>query len=180
MANAKATDIVGLRKVFAEREAGTEEAFTDLLDPELLRLYRTVVSTSWVPVQQHAKIYRAAARVLVPGEREPLVRIGEILARKSYTGVYKIFLRIPTVKFVMGRAAGIWTTYYDTGRASISSPAAKRIVFVVEDFPDLPPELRDTASGHMHVLLEMTGCKNAQVRCDASDPRALKWTLIWD
>jgi len=180
MANCKGTDIVALRKLLTERGGEAEQAFVSQLDPELVKVFRTIVSTSWAPVEQHARIYQAAAKVLYPGEREPVVRVGEALARKSYSGVYKIFLRIPTVKFVMSRAASIWSAYYDAGRASISSSAPRKIVLLVEDFPDLPQPLRETAQGHMRVLMEMTGCRNPQVRCDTADPRAWKWVLTWD
>jgi len=179
MAKVKGSDITGLRKLFKERGAEVEDAFRHQLSPEQQSLYTGLLATEWVLLEDWLQLLRSAVGFLLPKDPEPWVSLGKALARKSYTGVYRIFLRIPSVKYVVSRAATIWSTYYDTGTVSTTSPEPKHLELVVEDFPALPFEFREAARGHIMVLLELTGARTHRVDPDYTNSSAWRWTIEW-
>jgi hypothetical protein len=102
------------------------------------------------------------------------------MAELSYSGIYKIFLRIPTIEFIFKRAARIWKTYFEKGDASIETVSAKCVDLVVANFPELPKPMRELANGHYLVLLQATGAKHIRIEMLDQDPNAWRWRVSWD
>ena len=179
MALTKGTDVAVLRDLLRKRGPEVEAAVVAKMDPEARRLYEKALAFDWSPVELQMRVYLAAARTLFPSSAEPMAELGEVLARADYGGLYRFFLRIPTVKYVMSKAAQLWRTYYDTGQATVENAAEGSIDVVVRGFPDLPPPMREMAGGHMLVLLELTAGKRGRLVRDESDPSAWRWKLSW-
>lgn len=180
MSRTKGTDVVALREVFKLQGAAVENAFLAKLPDRLRDLYRQIVATSWSEVADQMAIYQAAAEILFPGETNRMVRLGMLLAERSFTGIYKVFLRIPTIEFILGRAARIWNSYYDKGDATVVKVSAKCAELIVQNFPDLPRPMREVANGHYEVLLKMTGARNVRISLNEDDPSTWRWRISWD
>lgn len=180
MAMTKGTDVVALRLAVRERGSDFEEAYRATLSDRERTLFDEVMAFSWSPVELQMEVYLKAARALFPAAREPMYELGRALAHRTYTGIYKIFLRMPSIKFVMSRAASVWQSFYDTGKASVENVEAKSAEFVVRDFAGMPAPMREMAKGHMTVLLEMAGAKSPHVRHVATDPSAWVWHASWE
>ncbi len=180
MPNTKGTDVLALRKMLQERGPQAEQEFLQRLNPELQNLYRSIMATTWSPVEQQTALYEAAAEVLFPGEAEPLRQLGRALAKRSFTGIYRIFLRLPTMQFIMNRTAEVWLTYYNAGEAVVENFVDRHGDFVVRRFPELPRKMREVICGHLSVILELTGAKNVRVTIVDRDPQAWRWQLTWD
>jgi uncharacterized protein (TIGR02265 family) len=176
----KGADVMSLRKILQEQGAATEQAFLAKLTPDLREVYRGIIATSWTPVEQQMAIYQAAAHTLFPGLDEPMARLGHALAKKTFTGMYRIFFRIPSIAFIMQRVAMVWRSYYTQGEAMVENSQPKRVDFVVRDFPQLPYPMLEVAKGHCRCILEMTGAKMVQVTLETHDPQAWRWRLSWE
>jgi hypothetical protein len=180
MAMTKGTDVMALRPIIRERGPDFERQYIDSLTPEARTLFAEVMAFSWSPVEVQMEVYTKAARLLFPGVAEPMFELGRMLARKTYSGIYKVFLRVPTTAYVLGRASSMWKTFFDAGEASVERVESKTAEFVVRGFPDYPHEMREMARGHMTVLLEMTRARNPQVRHIGNDPQAWRWRASWE
>lgn len=180
MANTKGTDIIALRKIFQERGAAVEQAFTAKLTAEQLDLYKNALHISWTPVDKQTALYQIAAESLFPGESACMQKLGKAMAAQSFGGIYKVFLRLPTIEFIVKRTAQVWLTYYDTGDASVADFVGKSGALVVKGFSDLPRKLREVVCGHLEHLLEATGAKNVRVTLNDKDPGAWRWELKWE
>jgi hypothetical protein len=180
MAKTKGTDVAALREVLHQRGPEVEAAVLKRMDPAARALYEKALAFDWSPVDLQMQVYLAAARHLFPDSPQPMAELGRLLANKAYGGIYKVFLRIPTVKYVMNRTAQLWSTYYDTGQATVENVTDTGLDVVVRGFPDLPAPMREMAGGHMGVLLELTGAKGGRVTVDDHDPAEWHWQLRWD
>ncbi|MCP4898777.1 MAG: hypothetical protein GY906_17540 [bacterium] len=180
MATVKCSDVVALRKVIKERDKDFEQEFISGLPPRLSEMYQESLATDWVSVDEQMSLYLAAAGALFPRQKDRMFQLGQALAQKTYTGVYRIFLRIPTIQFVASRAAQIWGSYYDTGEMTVENREDKSLDLVLRSFPDLPTPMRVMAAGHVVVLLEMTGAGGAKITRDDSDPQAWRWHVTWN
>lgn len=179
MANTKGTDVVGLRKIFAEAGPEMEQKLLEKLTPEQRHLYENAVSTTLSPVGLQTDLYERAAEVLFGQDSNRMVRLGKTMANRSYSTVYKLFFRIPKVEFLISRVATMWLTYYDTGEAEIKKFTGKSGSLVVRHFPSLPRKLREVIAGHLTVILELTGAKVVHVLVCDDDPEAWEWKLTW-
>ncbi len=179
MPKTKNTDLHSLRKIFQERGPEQEELFLALLTPELLKQYRTTIPADWTPIENQTALYDAAGKVLFPGDPQAARRLGHLMASRSYSGIYKFFLQIPTVQFLIKQAAKIWRTFYDTGEAFVENAEEGYCELKVRDFPELTPTLREVAAGHLTALLEMVHKKIEGITLDETNPKCWVWFIRW-
>ncbi len=180
MAKTKGTDIVALRRYFRELGPESEKRFYQTLSPEVQNLYDTILATSWTEVEKQMAIYQAAADFLFPGDTVPMTSLGKLLAKRSFSGVYRFFLRVPSIQFIFKRAANIWRAYYNTGNAAVKEISPRTIELVVNNFPDMPRPMREMAMGHYRVILETAGAKNIRMDMLDNNPQAWRWRVSWE
>lgn len=179
MAHIKATDISSIHKLFQERGSATEKLFLEQLSPDLLELYRAAVPGAWVAVERQNALYEKAMKVLFPVDNVPGRSLGRAMAHHSYGSIYKLFLQIPTIQFIIRQAARIWKTYFDKGQAAVENEGPNNCDFIVRDFPELPHTIRETVAGHIIALLEMVKRHNIQVYHLDADPSRWVWRITW-
>src|SRR5512142_561314 len=91
MAQIRGTDVSSLRTYLREKVG--PQAERELLGrlPDALRtLYLETSPVTWNPVEAQAELYEAAASFLFPEVSEPVVELHRVLARMSYSGVYRL------------------------------------------------------------------------------------------
>jgi len=179
MSKTKGTDVITLRAALASKGPEVEKIFEQKLTPALVAVYRRITTTSWTEVADQMAIYQAAADVLFAQDPERMMRLGVLLGSKAFSGIYKLFLRVPTVEYIFKRAARIWNTYYEKGDAEIEILSTKCVDFVVHNFPDLPRPMREVAKGHYMAIMEMTGAKDIQIDMFDDNPQAWRWRIRW-
>ena len=179
MPNIKGTDVVLLRNVVKEKGPRIEGELLSKLTPELKKLYLETVATSWNPLDAQARLYETAAQVLFPSEPNAVVKVHRELAKLSYTGVYRVFMRVPTILFVAKRAASVWRSYYDKGDASVQNEQSSELDFQVADFRELNKTLRDATTGHLSTIMEMTGRPAVKVALSEAHENPWVWHISW-
>lgn len=179
MANVKGSDIVNLRSLF-RNYPDMEKELISKLPADVIETYQKTLHTSMVPTNMVSSIFKSAAEIMYPGQKDRLHLLSRDLAKVIYSGIYKIFLRIPSIKFIMSRAASIWKTYYDKGEGSIENESENSCDFVVTGFSDLETELRAMVPGNICVLLEMAGLKKIRVNHIDSNPKKWIWQVSWE
>ncbi len=180
MAQIRGTDVSSLRTYVREQKG--PQAEQELLSrlPEALRtIYLETSPVTWNPVEAQAELYEVAASSLFPEVTEPIVELHRVLARMSYSGVYRLFIRIPSVEYIARRAATVWRKYYDTGNADTENAKDRSLDFVVTQFPTLPNALRQATTGHLDTLMELTGARDVDVTPPADTPERWVWQIRW-
>ncbi len=179
MPKVKGTDVVTLREELRKRGPTVETPFLQRLSEADRQAYLTMMPVSWTSLDGITRIHETAARQLFPGEADPMRRLGQLIARRVYSGVYSVFLRIPSIPLVLSRTASIWHTYFDAGTAGIEKVGSHAVNLVVRDFPTLTPGLRSFICGHVSAILELAGAKEVNVVLDETDPQAWRWRVTW-
>jgi hypothetical protein len=179
MAKIKGTDVVSLRKYFATRPDDVQRRFRELLSQEAAGLFDTALSTTWSPVELQSEMYEAAAQALHPNKPNGVAILFHDIAAVSYSGIYRVFLRMPTLAFLISRAAAVWKSYFDTGEACGENAAAKSVDFVVRNFPSLPPAMQQATAGHLQFLVENAGAVQPTVHVVETEPSCWRWQVRW-
>jgi uncharacterized protein (TIGR02265 family) len=179
MPKTKASDIVVIRKMLAERGAEAEKSFLDQLTPEVQVCYQQALPSQWIDNAVQAPVFAAAARVLYPLDATGLRTLAATVAKFNFSGVYRIFLQIPTVGFIVKNVARTWRAFYEKGNSRVEDLTATSAVLVVEGFPELTATEREYLCGYYAGILELTGATNIRVRKIEQDPQAWKWSIQW-
>lgn len=179
MPRCKGSNIIFIRKLLHDTGPEAEQAFEHRLSSEEAHLFRTALAISWIPVETMAHYFDVLAEVVYPGNPRGLREIGKGLAHHNLTGVYKFFVKIASVPFVIQQCAAIWSVYQEQGKPSAVQDGDGRGRFVVEDFPELPASFREEISGFLEGVLEMTGARQIQVVQDPANPKSWVWNLRW-
>lgn len=177
MANTKASDIFTLKKKI--REQGVEQNLLSRLTPEAAKIYLNSAANSWVPIAGEAEILNAAASLLYPREASPLRHLGHEIARINFSGIYKVFLLVATVPFLIKRVPQIWGTLFDQGEAKVENLAGNSGTLVVRGMSELQAAQREYISGFIIGLLELAGARQVQVAKIESNPQAWAWKIKW-
>jgi len=179
MPRVKGTDVASLRNLIKGKGPQAERDFLDRLPVALRTLFLETSPLTWNPVDEQGDLYEVAASFLFPDKPEPIVEMHRVLARMSYSGIYRVFVRIPTVDFIAKRAASVWRSYYDSGEATTENETGTSLDFVVRHFPGLPRALREATTGHLSALLELTRAKSPAIVPPAQTPEAWVWHITW-
>jgi hypothetical protein len=179
MANVKGTDVLTIRRLLAEAGPEVEARVLAKVSSDVVGAYRRTVASTWTAVELQAAFYEAAADALFPGQHDPVELLFIEVARRSYSNVYRFFLSIPSIPFLVAQAARLWRTYYDTGTASAEFVAKGKARFKVSHFSALPRVLRSAITGHIRFLVENTGAKAVSIAVDESNPVHWIWEISY-
>jgi len=180
MTNCKGTNLTFLSKLLKTYGQPALEAFDARLTPEQRKAFADALPVSWVPVEQVAGLFEAAAAIIHPDDPEGVRKLGRALAQDNLSGIYQSLLKMATIPFAIGQVALLWRIYQDHGRARAEQvKGEKRAVLTVEEYEDLPVAIQEEIAGYVIGVGEMVGAKNIRVVRDASNPAALKWNITW-
>ena len=175
----KATNLLALKKLIKMKGETGEQEFLNRLSPKGIGLYNRAIATDWISSDDSREIFIEGAKQLFPNDPKRMIRVGRTIAKQNMTGVYRIFLKIPTISFILKRVASLWRTFYKKGNPMVKGLKDKSLILQVDDFPDMEDFHVDLTSGYILQLLEMTGAKNVSVKYDGKNPNSIKWNVSW-
>lgn len=179
MANVKASDIVIIRDMLKEKGDEKINALAPVLKPEVFQIFKSTLSVNWVPLEIEAEILQGASKLFFPNEPRPLFKLGYKVAGKQFTGIYKLFLRIPSVSFVIKNVSATWNTMNDKGSVRVDQLTSNGGFFVISDLPELTAVQREYICGVISCILELTGVKKVNVDKVENNPQEWKWKISW-
>lgn len=175
MTNKKGTDLHILKKIIESSNQYTDEDVKKKLGNDLYNIYQNIMPISKIDIIIISEIYYLLAKMMFPVSNEPIYEMFRLIAGETYNTIYSIFVKMATMNYILGKGDLIWSKYYDTGKASARLLSDHSLEFVVEDFPDLTPELIQVARAHIAILTEKCGKKLIGVQVDDSDKNKIRW-----
>ena len=168
----KGNDIMTLRNMMRELEPEKQKIFLAAIGPEARKLFETSMAIQWIALDLEREILAAAAAVLYPKDPRGVRRLAKQIANRSFGTIYKIFLRLPSIAFLVKRSSSIWKLFYRQGQATVEDFSGNRGTLVVRAFPGLSAVHRQYLCGFFEAILETNGAKHVHVELDESDPDA--------
>ncbi len=89
--------------------------------------------TLWVPFDAFVALCVAIDRMYGSGDLALCRTLGRYAAEVNLPTLYRIFYKIGSVRYIISKASAVWSTHYDSGRAS-TRDIPGGIAFVVEGF----------------------------------------------
>jgi hypothetical protein len=180
MAKVKASGVMTIRQLLAAQGQDGEQRLWSRLSPGAMNEAQNAGATSWISLPTEAEVFEVASELLFPGDLQRLRKLGHAVAKVQFQGIYRIFLLVATVEYLVKRVSRMWDTIYDQGTARVENFTPHGGVLVVEGLPDQLPVQREYICGFLTALIEFTPAKNVRVTKDERDPQVWKWLLRWD
>ncbi len=169
-----------IKKIIQEKSNLDWQAFMQARSPQVREMFDDGSMNSWIEFAVETEVFEAAARLLYPEDKQALRRLGAEVAQRHFTGIYKIFLRIPSVGFVVKRASQIYKTLYDAGDAGVEDLKETSCILTATGLESLSHVQHEYICGFLTRVVELTGVKNVQVTHDASNPHVWRWMITWE
>jgi len=151
------------------------------LDEEDQKTFKYTLATTWIDIHAGMRIIGRAAEILYPGDPVAMQTVAYNMARNHLTGVYRILLRVMTVKFALSQTANYWGAYHRIGRAThVREGIPRKARLLIEDYPDLPESFLVHTNGYIIGLLELSGARNVTVDRKALGDDRWAWDVDWD
>ncbi len=180
-AQVKGTDIVIIRTLLKEKGEAVYADCCTRISPEAKRLLEIAVPTMWLPNPLGTEIMEQSAKLLFPGRADDLEHLGRECARRVFTGVYRIFLRVTTLPFLIKRVPSVWALYHSVGKATVTVWDEKNGgEMIVTGAPDVSVKNLRLVTGFSMQALEMAGARNLRCRLYSEDPSRWRWEFNWE
>ena len=168
MARVKGTAVASSLRFVRERfgESALARVLEGLSEEDNRVLKAGVLAASWYPMGLFLRFMQEAERQFGVQEPDLVRRMGRASADYSVTTIYRIFLKMGTPEFILGHAAPVFGSYYDTGSMRVAERRSGHAVAELTGFAESAPQFCRRILGWMERTLELTGAKN--VRCTHS------------
>ncbi|HBE72607.1 MAG TPA: hypothetical protein DDW31_00620 [candidate division Zixibacteria bacterium] len=181
----KGTGIVVLPEYVRRRHG--EAAYIRWLGslPESSRnLFQSTVRLSdWFPADEsYLGPTAAACRMFFADEAAGARELGRFSADYALGGVYRMFLRLGSAGFFIGRAASMLSAYLRPCRSRVESVEDGRAVVQITELPGIHRLLEHRVAGWIQRALEIHGCREVEVavtRSLAGGDAATEFLITW-
>ena len=130
------------------------------------RSLESVLASSWYDVDTFRRFMVETERQLAAQEPDVVRRMGRFSCDQGITTVYRIFFKLGSPEFIIGRAARVFSSYYDTGELRIVESGPGRAVGELVGFEGGAPQFCERIFGWMQQTLERAGARNLRAKHD--------------
>jgi hypothetical protein len=132
--------------------------------PELKASIEAGISKArWYPFEQFVELNTTLDRLFGAGDLQLARKLGRYGADVNLTTIYRLFYKLGTVHWILGRAVRLWSAHYDSGYLEVLTRGPKTAVLRVRGFatPDRTHCL--SVMGWCERSIELSGGKNVSV-----------------
>lgn len=124
-----------------------------------------VLSPNWYPLKEAIiDSTKSICDLFYKGKMDGALELGKFSAECSLKGIYKLFVKLGTPEFIVGKAGTIFTTYYQPSVMEISSKGNKTITVSITKFDEPNSIIEYRIKGWIQRALEISGAKNVDVQ----------------
>ncbi len=144
-----------------------------------------ILSTEWYPLQEGIIIpMENLAKILSEEVNKVAWDMGAYSSQIALKGVYKIFVRIASPAFVIGRAANILETYYRPATINLAQREKGKIVLEFDNFLKADHLIMHRIAGWCYNTFEVVKAKNIEVNLKNVDEGGSNFKtliiIIWE
>ncbi|MBX3154369.1 MAG: hypothetical protein KF773_00085 [Deltaproteobacteria bacterium] len=117
----------------------------------------------WYPFEQFVELNVVIDRLFGAGDLGLVRELGRYGADANLTTIYRLFYKVGTTHWILGRAVRLWSAHYDSGYLEVLTRGPRVAVLRVRGFatPDVVHCL--AVAGWCQRSIELSGGENVQV-----------------
>jgi hypothetical protein len=132
--------------------------------PELrATLDSRIEKAKWYPFEQFVELNVTIDRLFGAGDLALVRELGRSGADANLTTIYRLFFKIGSVHWILGRGVRLWSAHYDSGYTEIANKGAKAAVMRVHGFSTPHRAHCLSVLGWIERSVELSGGKRPKV-----------------
>lgn len=105
------------------------------VSPELRQnLDAGINKATWYPFEQFIELNEVIDRVFGKGDLGLIHELGRYGADANLTTIYRLFFKVGTTHWILGRAVRLWSAHYDSGYLEVLTRGPKTAVLRIRGF----------------------------------------------
>lgn len=145
-----------------EKKFGTEglRKWLDALTPEARAIFENKISSyDWFDLDTvYLDPVEKICELFYNGSHQGAFDAGWFDADQALGGIYRVFIRMGSVQFIMRRASILFSSYYEGGAMEVAETAKNRGVLRITEFDDTMRKINEqTIAGYISHAIELTG-----------------------
>jgi len=147
------------------------------LDSDVRDAYAESIVTKWYLMRRnYVEPRKKVCELFYGGDLKGLWDMGRSDADHGLKGIYKAFIRIATVGFVISRAKMILPMYFRPSVLKVTEKSKKDVTIRIVEFPEFDEYVELIIGGFMERTTELCRCKGVNVEIPKSVTKADPYT----
>ena len=161
-----------------------EEWFSKLSD-ESKKIFEGMISASaWYPMKEaYLEPTKLVGELFFEDIYDAAFKLGIYSAKISLAGVYKVFVRIATPRFILSRGLKMFSSYFKPSNVKIDIQNKSLFHFYIHQFSEFDEIAIHRVSGWMHQALVIIKRTNIQLKVESfieNEQTVYKVICSWD
>ncbi len=156
--NIKGTSLTGTLNFVKNTFPGRIDEWIEELPVRSRKMFlNAILATHWYPIEEGLIIpTKIIAKLFYAGnEKKASYEIGKYSAQEGLKGIYKIFIKVASPKYVLKRSSVIFKTYYEQIDAQITEDKNNEVTFYIKGFKEKEQLIFDRISGWIFEILKI-------------------------
>jgi len=136
----------------------------------------------WYPFDQFVEINTVIDRLFGHGDLELVRTLGRFGADANLTTIYRLFFKVGTVHWILGRAVRLWSAHYDSGFMEVATRGPKGAVLRIRGFETPHRAHCLSVHGWAERSIELSGGDRPvmrEVKCRCRDDEYCQFDVNW-
>ncbi len=137
---------------------------------------------AWYPLAQMLELCVVIDRVLGVGDLGLVRELGRQSCDANLTTIYRLFFKLGSVHWILGRAVRLWSAHYDSGYLEVMTRGPHAAVARVRAFAQPDPVHCLSLAGWIERSIELSGGHDARVvesKCRTRGDELCQLELEW-
>jgi len=167
----KGTAVMATREFVKSRfgESGLKK-WVAVLEPDAAQVYGGAVLTNqWYDLgRMLVNPTRKIADVFYNGDMQAFRDVGKHSAEHGLRGIYKLFVKLGSPHFILGKAGNILPTYYKPCAMRGEEADKNKFCVYITQFEDYSDVIEHRIAGWIETALQICGCKDIAITVSKS------------
>jgi hypothetical protein len=138
---------------------------------------------NWYPFEDFVELNETIDRIFGRGDLGLVKPLGRYGSDANLTTIYRLFFKVGSVQWILGRAVRLWSAHYDAGYFEVATRGSRAAVLRLRNFPT-PHRVHCLAvAGFVERSLELSGGKRPIVeesKCRTRGDEFCQFDVNWD
>ena len=143
---------------------------------------RGFAKARWYPLGQFIELNEQVDRVFGKGDLALVKQMGRYSADANLTTIYRLFFKVGSVQWILGRAVRLWSAHYDAGYIEVMTRGQRGAVLRLRGFPT-PHRVHCLAvAGFIERAIELSGGRRPivnEAKCRLRDDEFCQFDVGW-
>jgi hypothetical protein len=154
------------------------------ISPELRASIELGLSKAkWYPFDQFVELNVVIDRLFGRGDLALVKQLGRYGADANLTTIYRLFFKVGSVQWILGRSVRLWSAHYDSGYCEVATRGPKACVMRVRGFATPHAAHCLSVAGWAERSIELSGGKRPIVeesRCRTRGDELCQLDITWE